>query len=232
MDATPAVERRQHQESALTRLQAQAISFALGLWRLTLLAMILAPVILLSLLTIDVPFRAIDHFFRSESLRPGNWLTVGVFVMTLGPMLSVLQARRYGGDEASRAVTLAWALSAIAVMAEFTYLAPELEAGDLPSVRFAIGFAAAGMTGQFVAIGLYDVLRGGGPWWRAPLYALLIGYAVHVVLFYAIGYGASQAPWMHWMVTDFGVKAASSVVFLVIYMTLRKALRPSGGLGG
>jgi len=232
MDIAPAVETRRERDTPLQRLMRALADFAVGLGRLALLTAFLLPVVLLSILTIDMPVRAFDHFFSTEILRPGLWLSRGQLVMALGPMLIVLIARRYGGEEAARVVTAAWAAAAIAAFVEFAYLAPVIEPGDLPTARFAFAFAASAMTGQYVAAALYDVLRGGGAWWRAPLYALLAGYAAHVVIWFAVGYWTSNAPWLNWMVMDFSLKTAMAFAFLPLYRALRRRLKPRGGYGG
>ena len=232
MEVAPAVENRQETVTPLQRLSRALSDFFSGLARITALSMLLAPVVILSILLVDIPVRGLDHFFSTPLLKPGNWLNRGALVMSLGPMLVVLFARRFGGDEAARAVTASWGIAAIAAFAEFTYLAPRIAPGDLPSARFTAAFVGSAMLAQYVAAGLYDVMRGGGGWWRAPLYSLLGAYFVQLVIYYPAAYWRADAPWLNWMVTDFGVRAALSVGFLAVYYFMRRRLKPRGGYGG
>ncbi|MEM6414833.1 MAG: VUT family protein [Pseudomonadota bacterium] len=232
MEHTAATENWQDQLTPLQRLIRSSVEFFVGAGRLILLCGFLVPTILASILLIDLPFRGIDHLINAPALRPSTWLTHGHLVMAFGAMFIVLISRRFGGEEASRVVTASWALAALAAFAEFTYLAPLIEAGDMPSTRFVLGFTISAMVGQYFAAALYDILRGGGIWWRAPFYALLAAFGLHTVLFYPITFGSSGMPWAAWMVIDFAIKAVLAFCFLGLYGFLRKRLRPLDGLGG
>ena len=197
-----------------------------------MLAGLFLPIILVSFLTVDIPVKEIDHLFSSGLLKPSNWFTKGGFAMALAPLAGILVARRYGGDEASRAITAAWGVAAITVVAELAYLAPILEDGDFPSSRFVVAFVASAMAGQFLAVTTYDVMRGGGTWWRAPFFAALIGYGAQAVIYYPSVYWGVGAPWPNWMVTDFAIKSIFAFLLLPVYWRLRRSLRPRGGFGG
>ncbi|MEO1014915.1 MAG: VUT family protein [Pseudomonadota bacterium] len=232
MEVAPAVESHRERATPMQRLLAAVSEFLVGFVRLGTLTLILLPILLASFLTVDIPVRVLDHYFTMDAMRPGNWLSRGDLFMALGAMAGVLIARRFGGDEAARAITAAWGLAALATFAGVAYLAPQLSPGDMPAGRYVAAFVLAAMMGQYLAVGLFDVLRGGTDWWRAPLYALLAGYAVHVILFYSIAYWGSPTPWANWMATDFSLKAALAVAFLWPYRQLRRRLKPRGGLGG
>jgi len=227
-------ERHTPRETAMQRLGRHTAEFFAALARVLVLAGILAVVIAFAFLTADLPFRAFDRFFGgAEAVRPSNWLTVGGLVMGAGALIAMLFARKFGGDEANRAVTAAWAIAAFAVFAELSYLAPMLEEGDFPSVRFVVGFVASAMAAQYVAVGVYDVARGGGAWWRAPLFGAIGGYLVHGLVYFPYVYWGAGVPWANWMVTDFAIRVGLAIVFfLPVYLMLRKTLRPKGGYGG
>lgn len=232
-EASAAVERRQPRETAMQRLARQSGDFVTSLARLAMLAVILTPLLLLSFLTVDLPMRAFDGLFGGEALlRPSNWLSRGGFAMAFAPLAVILFARKYGGDEASRAVTASWGLAAIAVFVELSYLAPALEAGDMPSVRFTVLFVASAMTGQYFAANVYDIMRGGMRWWRAPLAGALSGYAVMALIYFPGVFWGTGAPWLNWMVGDFAIKMVIALGFLPFYAMLRKSLKPRGGFGG
>lgn len=233
MEATSAVEKRRPiRETPAEKLARETAAFARGLVRMIVLAALLSPVLLYGFLTVDIPVRSFDHLFDTAALKPGNWLSLGGIIIALGAPFSVLMTRRFGGDEASRAVTAAWGVAAVATLAELSYLAPVIESSDLPSVRFVVAFVASAMIGQYVAIGVYDVTRGGGQWWRAPLIAILSGYAAHSLIYFCVAYWNVGSPWFNWMISDFAVKTLIAVAFLPIYRLLQKSLRPMGGYGG
>ncbi len=232
MEVAPPVESHRERATPMQRLLAAIGGFLVGFTRLAVLTALMLPILIASFLTVDIPVRALDHYFPMEAMRPGNWLSRGDIFMAFGAMAGVLMARRFGGDEAARAITAAWGLAAFAAFAGIAYLAPDLAPGDLPAARYIAAFVLAAMMGQYMAVGLFDVLRGGTDWWRAPLYALLAGYAVHVTLFYGVAYWSSSVPWLNWMATDFALKAAMAVAFLWPYWRLRRGLKPRGGLGG
>lgn len=233
MESVRATERHSPRETALQKLGRQTNDFFKSLARVLVLALILAALLLASFLTLDIPFRSFDRFFGSaEALRPSNWLTLGSLVMAAGPLLAILFARKYGGDEASRAITAAWGLAAIAVFVELSVLAPALEDGDMPSVRFTVAFVVSAMAAQYMAANLYDVSRGGGEWWRAPMFGAIGAYLVYAVLYFPWLFWGVNAPWANWMVTDFAIHALMAIAFLPIYAMMRKTLRPKGGFGG
>ena len=233
MDQTPAVERHTPREPALLRLARHSGKFFADFSRMATLTALFAPLLLASFLTIDIPFRAFDGFFGDAlGARPSNWLTRGGVIMGLAPLLAILIARKFGGDEASRVVTASWGVAALAVFAELSYLAPALEAGDLPGVRFTVSFVAASMASQYVAANIFDVARGGEQWWRAPLIGSVGGALIYAALYFPSVYWSSSAPWLNWMVSDFAIKSLFAFAFLPVYASLRKTLRPSGGFGG
>jgi uncharacterized PurR-regulated membrane protein YhhQ (DUF165 family) len=233
MEVAVAVEKRRPiRETPAERFTRELVAFGAGLLRMAVLAAIFTPVLLFSFLTVDLPVRRFDHLFDLEALKPSHWLNIGGVVMALGAPLAILFTRRFGGDEASRAITAAWGVAAVATFAELSYLAPTLDASDFPSVKFVVAFVASAMIGQYLAVGVYDVIRGGGHWWRAPLIAALAGFAAQVFVYFPIAYWGSKTPWFNWMVSDFSVKAGIAIAFLLVYRVLQKALRPVGGYGG
>ena len=233
MEALRAVERRRSRETALQRLTRQTAAAAASVGRLALMAALLTPLILASILTLDIPLRAFDWIFGPAiAVRPSNWLTNGGFLIGLAPFLVILFARKVGGDEASRAVTAAWGIAAVAVLIELSYLAPVLEDADLPGVRFTVVFVASAMASQYIAANLYDVARGGGRWWRAPLYGSLGGFLVYALIYFPGVYAGSGLPWPNWMIGDFAVKTMAAIIFLGVYGLLRKKLKPRRGYGG
>lgn len=228
-----AIEKHNPRETALERFKRESASLFTGLTRMLVLAMVLTPLLLAAILTVDLPLYWFDRFVGDAiASRPSNWLSVGGLLMSLAPLLGILFARKYGGDEASRVITASWGLAALAVFAELSYLAPSLEDGDLPGVRFTVVFTASAMAAQYLTVSFYDIARGGGRWWRAPLFGALAGYALYAVIYFPGVYWATGAPWLNWMIGDMAIKALIAICFLGGYWMLRRILRPSGGYGG
>ncbi|MEO1251511.1 MAG: hypothetical protein AAFW81_04095 [Pseudomonadota bacterium] len=233
MEIATAVEKHAPRETGLQRLARHIRDFFAAFARVLLLAGALSLILLAALLTLDLPLRLFDPLFMgADSLRPSNWLTQGGAIMAAAPFAAILIARRFGGEEANRAVTAAWALTAFAVFAELSYLAPVLEEGDLPSARFMVAFVATAMAAQYMAVNVYDVARGGGDWWRAPLFASIGAFATYGILYFPWVYIGKGVPWANWMVTDFGIHMIMTGAFFPVYWSLRKRLRPRGGYGG
>ena len=226
-------EQHRTPESAIERALRQAREFAGSFARTAALAMLLLPIILAGVLTADLPFHAFDRFFGAGlAARPSNWLSLGLFFMAVAPFATILMARKYGGEEASTAITAAWGVAAVAVFAELSILAPSIVAGDLPTVRFVVAFVASAMAAQYVAAAVYDVARGAMQWWRAPFYAGLGAAMAFVVVYFPALYAGTKAPWLNWAIGDLLIKTLIAAAFLPVYGVLRRALRPKGGFGG
>ena len=137
IEITGAVEqRRPVRETPAEKLARETGAFFAGLFRMTVLAVLLTPVLLAAFLTVDLPVFHFDRLFDAQVLKPSNWLTLGAIFIALGAPVAILFTRRFGGDEASRAITAAWGVAAVATFAELSYLAPVLHAEDFPSVAF------------------------------------------------------------------------------------------------
>ena len=231
MEITAVEQRRPVRETPAQKLARESAAFTRAVLRLAFLTIILTPVLLLAFLTADLPLRSFDWLVDEPALKPGLWLSIGGIAMALALPLVILITRRFGGDEASRVVTASWGVAAVLTFAEVTYLGPTLEAADLPSVRYVVAFVASAMLSQYLAIGVYDVTRGGGKWWRPPLFALLFGYVVQTLIYFPAAYIGAPAPWLAWAVSDFAVKCAIAFAFLAPYLVLMKPLRPRGGYG-
>ena len=215
MEAMRAVEKRQPKETSLQRLARRSGDAASAFARLGVMAALLTPVLLGAILTLDIPLRAFDWIFGAAiAVRPSNWLTHGGFIMGFGPFLAILFARRFGGEE------------------ELSYLAPVLGESDLPGMRFTVVFVAAAMAAQYMAANIYDVTRGGGRWWRAPLYGGLAAALSYAFIYFPGLYFGAGVPWFSWMVGDIAIKTVCAIGFLAVYGLLRRSLRPRGGYGG
>ncbi len=207
-------------------------AFAAMCVRIGVMASLLAPILIISMLVIDIPVRFFNELFSPlTGLKPTQWLTWGGIVVSLIPLVSILFARRYGGEETSRAIIAAWFVLALFILFELSLLSPIIEEGDFPSTRFMVALVASSMTGQLVTVSFYDVLRGGAPWWRAPLYAALAGFFVTILIYFPLAYWQTGLSWSLWLIGDMMVKTLFAVGFLPIYFVLRKRIKPRRGFG-
>lgn len=233
MDIPAAVEqRRPIKETPLEKLGRGAREFFVALFRVAILSALLLPILIFAFFSVDLPYRGFDQYFTAALAKPGNWLSLGFFAMALAPFLVILISRRFGGEEASRVVTASWTVAAIAAFAGVSYLAPVLEAGDLPSVAFVVAFVGSSMVAQFAAAAVYDVTRGSERWWRAPFFAALAAFLAQAFLYFPIAYWGSNAPWLNWLVQYVALAALGTVGFLGAYRVLMRRLKPRGGWGG
>ena len=143
----------------------------------------------------------------------------------------MLMTRRRGEGVVGPALLLAWLLATLCWAILLFAMSPQLESGDFPSQRFFWGYFGSWFVGQFVAVGIYDVTRG-GRWWRAPFYASTIGFATQTAIYFPVLYWAKPVPWLAWAVQSMGLKVALAIGLLLVYGLLRRTIRPWLGLGG
>lgn len=233
MDIPSAVEhRRPVRETPAEKLGREISAFSVALLRTFTLTALLTPLLLAAFLTVDLPVRGFDLLFDTAILKPSLWLSIGGVMMTCALPAVLLIARRFGGDEASAAVTASWGVAAVMSFAGLSYIAPTIENNDLPTTQFVLAFVASSMIGQYLGIAVYDVTRGGGPWWRAPLVACLFGFSAQAAIYFPWAYWGQNQPWISWLAFDLVVKAGLAFLFLPLYRVLLKPLRPRGGYGG
>ncbi|MCK5747390.1 MAG: VUT family protein, partial [Oricola sp.] len=91
---------------------------------------------------------------------------------------------------------------------------------------------ASAMAAQYMAASVYDISRGGGRWWRSPLYAALFAFGTYALIYFPGVFSGSRVPWVNWMIGDFAIKTFVAFAFLPVYGFLRKPLKPKGGYGG
>lgn len=118
----------------------------------------------------------------------GDFLTWGALTYPLAFLVTEVMNRVYG-TRAARQVVLAG--FAVGVVCSIT--ASQLP-GELITLRIAIGSGLAFLAAQLTDILVFNRLREdrhGGPWWRAPLAASVIGSAVDTGLFFAIAFSAA-----------------------------------------
>lgn len=201
--------------------------------RVCLATSVLTPLLIAGFLTLDMPVRFLNGLFSIfQGLRPSAWLTWGQIVMAFVPLIALLFTRKFGGQEASRAIMISWVILALFILFELSVLADVIEDGDFPSARYAMAFVGSAMTGQLVAVAFYDVARGGGAWWRAPFYAAMLGFVVTALIYFPAAYWNTNQPWAIWLVGDLMIRLVLATLFLPVYSFLRPYLIPRAGYGG
>lgn len=225
------VEKKPDEQSPAARAAERALAALRALARIGVLSAFLTPLLLIAILTLDIPFRAFDIFPPAERyLNPSSWLTWGQMLMALSFLVVNLASRRFGENYALAMVAASWTIAAAATLGFVTYLAPALEAGDLPSPRFTASFVAAWMLAHFVCLSVYEITRG-VIWWRAPFYGAVWGGGAYAAVYFPLLYFGTGAPWPNWMLTDFTIKVAIAGALLLPYRWLRRIVRPLPGYG-
>ena len=180
-------------------------------------------------------------------------LTWGAFTYPVAFLITDLANRRHGPELARRVV---FAGFAVAVVCSLVFppllfrwgLVPfETEPGRLARIAAASG--AAFLVGQLLDVSVFNRLRRAS-WWRAPVFASVLGSVVDTVVFFALAFSplfgwigpddafaleaapvlgvfAATAPrWMSWAMGDLGVKLVIAVVALIPYRLIAAGWRP------
>lgn len=164
-------------------------------------------------------------------------LTWGAFTYPVAFMVNDLTNRHFGPAAARVVVLVGFAIAVIWSI-------------FLASPRIAIASGSAFLIAQFLDVSIFDRLRA-GKWWHAPLISSVLGAVIDTVLFFGIAFAAafafldtglglddgslpfatpflSMGPdvplWVSLAVGDFLVKIAVTLVLLVPYKALRRAI--------
>lgn len=176
----------------------------------------------------------------------GQWLTWGAFTYPVAFLMTDVMNRAYGAAAARRVVIAGFVVGVICsligtqIMGEF---------GPLVTLRIALGSGLAFLTAQLLDVSIFNRLRGGGAWWRAPLASTLIGSSVDTAIFFTVafsgvlsflepandvawagevlpllGMGPQVPLWVSLAVADWGVKLALAILALVPFRMITKRL--------
>jgi queuosine precursor transporter len=166
---------------------------------------------------------AVQHPIQLFGLQ--DYLTWGALTYPLAFLVNDLTNRRFGPAAARRVI---YAGMAIAVVLSIWLATP----------RIAIASGLAFLFGQLLDVHVFNRLRRQS-WWRAPLFAGLLGSALDTAIFFtlafagvaemsgATAYGPVTAPlWVGLAFFDFWVKVACALVLLMPYGALMGVIRP------
>lgn len=222
--------RRTHEISVVYRLKL----LVKRLWQKVIVAtsvsLLLLPFLALGVLFADVPVKAFDGWTDVQSLKPGLWLSWGHLFMVMAVFVTVLAARRHGGQAALQALGVAWLLVVMLSVGMLIFLAPSLLPGDQPSGVFVLGFVASWYLSANIAVGIYDITRG-SRWWRPPLLAMGFGLTTQALVYFPVVYGAAGGAWPWWMLATIVLYVFLSIGLVGIYQIGRKYLKPKQGRG-
>lgn len=164
-------------------------------------------------------------------------LTWGAFTYPVAFMVNDLTNRHFGPAAARVVVLVGFAIAVIWSI-------------FLASPRIAIASGSGFLIAQFLDVSIFDRLRA-GKWWHAPLISSVLGAVIDTVLFFGIAFAAAFAfldtglglddgslpfatpflsvgpdvpLWVSLAVGDFLVKIAVTLVLLVPYKALRRAI--------
>ncbi|HCO54639.1 MAG TPA: hypothetical protein DIT93_06425 [Pelagibacterium sp.] len=164
-------------------------------------------------------------------------LTWGAFTYPVAFMVNDLTNRHFGPAAARVVVLVGFAIAVVWSI-------------FLASPRIAIASGSAFLIAQFLDVSIFDRLRA-GKWWHAPLVSSVLGAVIDTVLFFGIAFAAAFAfldtglglddgslpfatpflsvgpdvpLWVSLAVGDFLVKIAVTLVLLVPYKALRRAI--------
>jgi hypothetical protein len=195
------------------------------------LSVFFVPLLVLGLVTLDLPLRMLDGVVPIEAAAPSRFLSRGEGILGAALFLALLATGRWGSARIGQTVLVSWLLTiAFAAMLVFD-LAPQLTEDDYPSGRFVFCVVFSWIVAHWVAVGTYDLTRGGS-FWRAPFFGALVGLLVQALLYYPAAYIGTGQPWGWWLLVSVYLALVGASAFTLAYSGLRFIVRPRPGLGG
>ncbi len=142
-----------------------------------------------------------------------DWLTWGAFTYPVAFLVTDLTNRRFGSRAARRVAVVGFM---IAVVLSIWLATP----------RIALASGAAFLTAQLLDVAVFDRLKDGGAWWRAPFVSSSLASAWDTVLFFSLAFAFTGLPWVTWAIGDFAAKMTMALVLLIPFRLLMGA-RPA-----
>lgn len=136
-----------------------------------------------------------------------DWLTWGAFTYPVAFLVTDLANRRLGPEAARRVVYSGFALAVLC-------------SAVLATPRIALASGTAFLVAQLLDVHVFDRLRQGRSWWRAPLVSSAIGSTVDTALFFTLAFAMTGLPWLGWAVGDLAVKFAVALAMLLPFRLL------------
>ncbi|MDO9417462.1 VUT family protein [Pararhizobium sp.] len=173
-------------------------------------------------------------------MKLGDLLTWGAFTYPVAFLITDLTNRQFGPSAARRVVLVGFLIAVVLSIA-------------IATPRIAIASGTAFLAGQLLDISVFNRLRASN-WWKAPLFASLLGSVLDTILFFTIAFApffavigpndafalenapvlgifATELPrWLSWAIGDFSVKMLVGLVMLLPYGALMSVIKPMPGL--
>jgi len=163
----------------------------------------------------DIPAEGLGTF-------AGKPLSLGLALVPVTFFVIHLTNRRYGATYAFAQVIAAWALGLLGLPTLLSMI-------SLPEeIRALTGFGAGLFFAQIVAVVLFDGLRG-PTWWKAPLFASLLGGLLLCVIAFPVSLGGTGMNWSKEMLSYMELVAGAAVLLLIPYGLLRSLVPPRPG---
>jgi uncharacterized PurR-regulated membrane protein YhhQ (DUF165 family) len=195
------------------------------------LSVFFVPVLVLGLVTLDLPLRMLDGIVPLDQVAPSRFLSRGEGILGAGLFLALLGTRRWGSQRIGQTVLVSWLLALAFTAMLVLDLAPELTAEDYPEARFVVCAVLSWMAGHASGVTAFDMTRGGS-WWRAPFFGGLVGMAVQALIYFPATYLGTSQPWLWWLAISLYLALAGALAFTLVYAGLRFVVPPRPGLGG
>jgi uncharacterized PurR-regulated membrane protein YhhQ (DUF165 family) len=139
-------------------------------------------------------------------------ITWAAFTYPATFLITDLTNRRHGPAVARRVIYIGFAVG-VALSVVFA----------TPRIAFASGLAF--LIAQLLDVTVFNWLRRRS-WWRAPLFASLLGSLVDTALFFSVAFAGTAVPWDLLAASDLVVKLLYAVFALIPYRVYMAAVRP------
>lgn len=139
-------------------------------------------------------------------------LTWGAFTYPATFLVTDLTNRRHGPQTARRVIYAGFAVG-VALSAV------------LATPRIALASGSAFLVAQLLDVTVFNWLRRQS-WWRAPLFASLLGSVVDTAVFFSLAFAGTAVPWHLLAGSDLAVKLLYAVFALIPYRMYMAVVRP------
>jgi len=139
-------------------------------------------------------------------------ITWAAFTYPATFLVTDLTNRRYGPAAARRVIYIGFAVG-VALSA------------ILATPRIAVASGTAFLVAQLLDVTAFNWLRRQS-WWRAPLFASLLGSVVDTAAFFSIAFAGTSVPWDLLAASDLMVKLLYAVFALIPYRLYMALVRP------
>jgi uncharacterized PurR-regulated membrane protein YhhQ (DUF165 family) len=142
-------------------------------------------------------------------------ITWGAFTYPATFLVTDLTNRRHGPLVARRVIYIGFA---VGVALSVVFATP----------RIAMASGTAFLVAQLLDVTVFNWLRRQS-WWRAPLFASLLGSAVDTAVFFSLAFAGTALPWDLLALSDLAVKLLYAVFGLIPYRVYMAVVRPVWG---